>query len=194
MHKSSLGLIGLFASILFPVGCGDNGTSDPSTEEPTIIVGPAGAQGPTGPQGEPGPVGPAGPQGIPGPQGAAGEMGPPGTANIVTLTFDPIDWFHPSPTESLHTFFITDPLLTPQVARDGAVMVYVARDDGTWKPAPYTDRLPSNFGGGERTVTFSHYRSGEVQLRHYRTADDPSRRGDPPAISKVKVVIIPPPE
>lgn len=190
MHKSTLGLIGLYTSLLLVVACGDTETEEPTTDEPTIIVGPAGARGPTGPQGEPGPVGPTGPQGIPGPQG---EMGPPGTANIVTLTFDPITWSHRTPTEPIHTFLITDPMLTPEVARNGAVMVYVAREDGNWRPAPHTDRLPFSFGGGERNVSFIHYRSGEIQLRHYRTADDPDRLGDPPAITMVKVVIIPPP-
>lgn len=193
MYKSSLGLLGLVASILFPVGCGDTEAAGPSSEDPTIIVGPAGAQGPTGPQGIPGPEGPTGPQGIPGPEGSPGEAGPPGTANIVTLTFDPITWSHRSPTDSLHTFHITDPALTPDVARHGAVMVYIAGDDGTWWPAPRTRGFPSSFGGGEATVTFLQWTTGDMQLRHTRVADDPDRRGDAPIITMVKVVIIPPP-
>ncbi len=58
--------------------CGRNQIRPIINTNPTIVVGPTGAQGPIGPQGIQGPVGPAGPVGATGPQGPVGATGPQG--------------------------------------------------------------------------------------------------------------------
>lgn len=58
--------------------CGRNQIRPIINTNPTIVVGPTGAQGPIGPQGIQGPAGPAGPVGATGPQGPVGATGPQG--------------------------------------------------------------------------------------------------------------------
>lgn len=61
--------------------CGRNQIRPIINTNPTIVVGPTGAQGPIGPQGIQGPAGPVGatgPQGAQGPAGPAGPVGPAG--------------------------------------------------------------------------------------------------------------------
>lgn len=58
--------------------CGRNQIRPIINTNPTIVVGPTGAQGPIGPQGIQGPAGPAGPVGATGPQGPVGTTGPQG--------------------------------------------------------------------------------------------------------------------
>ncbi len=58
--------------------CGRNQIRPIINTNPTVVVGPTGAQGPIGPQGIQGPQGPAGPAGATGPQGPVGATGPQG--------------------------------------------------------------------------------------------------------------------
>lgn len=59
--------------------CGRNQIRPIINTNPTVVVGPTGAQGPIGPQGIQGPAGPAGPAGATGPQGPVGATGPQGS-------------------------------------------------------------------------------------------------------------------
>lgn len=58
--------------------CGRNQIRPIINTNPTIVVGPTGAQGPIGPQGIQGPAGPVGATGPQGPVGATGPQGPVG--------------------------------------------------------------------------------------------------------------------